>query len=90
MVVDSLGMSEEDCFFMRVVAIAERSDGGTFPIFFFLLLLLLFLLCYWCWSARVLAGFEIWGRVRRCLTASVFFWALRLETVCRFTPSKPV
>lgn len=43
MVVDSLGMSEEDCFFMRVVAIAERSDGGTFPIFFFLLLLLLFL-----------------------------------------------
>ena len=40
MVVDSLGMSEEDCFFMRVVAIAERSDGGTFPIFFFLLLLL--------------------------------------------------
>lgn len=39
MVVDSLGMSEEDCFFMRVVAIAERSDGGTFPIFFFLLLL---------------------------------------------------
>lgn len=43
MVVDSLGMSEEDCFFMRVVVIAERSDGGTFPIFFFLLLQLFLL-----------------------------------------------
>ena len=31
---DSAGMGEK-CFFTSVVAIAERSDCGTFPIFFF-------------------------------------------------------
>ena len=64
MVVDSLGMSEEDCFFMRVVAIAERSDGGTFPIFFFILLLLLLLLLLFLFSVTGAGVLGFWQGLR--------------------------